>query len=196
MRLSDLQLRACSRAGTFSGSRQGWQLAPVAAGLVAIPCRSRSIISAATVLRQEYKSQHQSMVATLTQATFTPTSVQKDHSIKCAGLLGLGEIKPRAGLMQADAYSGFNRLYEPGRKPGPIIEAACWAHARRKFFDLARLQKAPIALEAVHRIDALFAIERQINGQKFNSVALDAGRDQQSTATRKIHVNLHGPSFD
>jgi transposase len=69
-----------------------------------------------------------------------------------------------AGLMQADAYAGFNGLYEPNRKPGPIIEAACWAHARRKFFDLARLQKAPIAIEAVQRIDALFAIERQING--------------------------------
>lgn len=40
----------------------------------------------------------------------------------------------------------------------------CWAHARRKFFDLARLNKAPIAVEAVERIDALFAIEREING--------------------------------
>src|SRR4051794_25533603 len=69
-----------------------------------------------------------------------------------------------AGLMQADAYAGFNRLYEAGRKPGPIIEAVCWAHARRKFFDLARLNKAPIATEAVERIDVLFAIEREING--------------------------------
>ena len=41
-----------------------------------------------------------------------------------------------SGLMQADAYAGFNRLYAVGRKPGPIIEAACWAHARRNFFDL------------------------------------------------------------
>ena len=69
-----------------------------------------------------------------------------------------------SGLMQADAYAGFNRLYEAARKPGPIIEAACWAHGRRKFFDLARLQKAPIAIEAIERIDALFAIEREING--------------------------------
>src|SRR5258708_3496993 len=58
-----------------------------------------------------------------------------------------------AGLMQADAYAGFNRLYEAGRKPGPIVEVACWAHARRKVFDLARLNQAPIAIE---RIDALF----------------------------------------
>jgi transposase len=71
-----------------------------------------------------------------------------------------------AGLMQADAYAGFNRLYEANRKAGPIIEAACWAHGRRKFFDLASLNKAPIAVEAVDRIDALFAIEREINGIK------------------------------
>jgi transposase len=70
-----------------------------------------------------------------------------------------------AGLMQADAYSGFNRLYAASRQPGPIVEASCWAHARRKFFDLARINKAPIAIEAVERIDALFAIEREINGK-------------------------------
>src|SRR6266700_2504757 len=69
-----------------------------------------------------------------------------------------------SGLMQADAYAGFNRLYEAARKPGPIVEAACWAHGRRKFFDLARINKAPIAEEAVARIDVLFAIERAING--------------------------------
>jgi transposase len=69
-----------------------------------------------------------------------------------------------AGLMQADAYAGFNRLYDARRKPAPIIEVACWAHARRNFFDLARLDKAPIAVEAVERIDALFTIERGING--------------------------------
>jgi transposase len=68
------------------------------------------------------------------------------------------------GIMQADAYAGFNGLYVAGRKPGPIIEAACWAHGRRKLYELADLQKAPIAIEAVKRIDALFAIEREING--------------------------------
>ena len=70
-----------------------------------------------------------------------------------------------AGIIQADAFSGFGRLYEPGRKAGAMTEAACWSHARRKFFELAELQKAPIAIEAVVRIDALFAIERDINGR-------------------------------
>jgi transposase len=69
-----------------------------------------------------------------------------------------------AGLMQADAYAGYDRLYIAGRRPGPIVEVGCWAHARRKFFDLARLNKAPIAIEAIARIDALFAVERDING--------------------------------
>jgi transposase len=81
-----------------------------------------------------------------------------------AGLHPERHLAGYAGLMQADAYAGFNRLYHPSRKPGPIVEAACWAHARRKFFDLARLAKAPIAIEAVSRIDELFAIERHING--------------------------------
>ena len=70
-----------------------------------------------------------------------------------------------SGLMQADAYSGYNGLYVEGRKPGPIIEVACWAHGRRKFFELADLQKAPVAIEAVRRIDELFAVEREINGR-------------------------------
>ena len=75
------------------------------------------------------------------------------------------QLAAYTGIVQADAYSGFNGLFVEGRKPGPIIEAACWAHSRRKFFELARLRKMPIAIEAVTRIDALFAIEREINGR-------------------------------
>jgi transposase len=70
-----------------------------------------------------------------------------------------------AGILQADAYAGFDRLYDPKREPGPILEAACWAHARRKLFELAAVSRAPIAAEAVRRIDELFAIEREVNGK-------------------------------
>ncbi len=83
------------------------------------------------------------------------------------------------GILQADAYGGYGHLYEGNRSPGPIKEAACWAHARRKFFELADIASAakrkaagksdvtlaPLALEAVLRIDALFDIERDINGK-------------------------------
>ena len=69
-----------------------------------------------------------------------------------------------SGNLQADAYCGFNDLYNPARKPGPIVEAACWAHGRRKLFVLADLAKSPLAIEAVRRIDAIFDIEREING--------------------------------
>ena len=83
-----------------------------------------------------------------------------------------------AGVLQADAYGGYGKLYDVARQPGPILEAACWAHARRKFFVLADIEAnarrkaqrrttapvSPIALEAVRRIDALFDIERSING--------------------------------
>ncbi len=84
-----------------------------------------------------------------------------------------------AGILQADAYDGYNRLYLPDRKPGPIREAACWVHARRPFFAMADIEEnarrkasgkkeiplSPIAIEVVRRIDALFAIERAINGK-------------------------------
>jgi transposase len=69
-----------------------------------------------------------------------------------------------AGILQADAYAGFGDLYDARRRPGPITEAGCWAHGRRKFFVLADAGKSPLAAEAVRRIDPIFAIEREING--------------------------------
>ena len=76
-----------------------------------------------------------------------------------------GHLAEWSGLLQADAYAGFNALYASGRQPGPITEAACWAHGRRKFFELADAVKAPLAAEAVRRIDEIFRIEREINGE-------------------------------
>ena len=68
------------------------------------------------------------------------------------------------GILQADAYAGFNDLYASERKPDPIVEALCWAHGRRKLFELAEVAHAPLAIEAVRRIDAIFDVERGING--------------------------------
>jgi len=82
-----------------------------------------------------------------------------------------------AGLFQADAYGGYGKIYEPDRKPGPILEAACWVHARRPFFVMAAVI-SPLALEAVRRIDALFGIERTINGQSADQ--RQAVRQEQS----------------
>jgi len=80
------------------------------------------------------------------------------------------------GILQADAYAGFNGLLEPNRSPGPLTRGLCWAHARRKFFELADIGSqakrrkgapiiSPIAAEAVKRIDAIFEIERAFNGK-------------------------------
>jgi transposase len=80
-----------------------------------------------------------------------------------------------SGILQADAYSGFNALFDPARKVETITPAFCWAHARRLFFELADIAAnarrgnnatviSPVALEAVKRIDALFDIERDISG--------------------------------
>jgi len=86
-------------------------------------------------------------------------------------------LRDYAGILQADAYAGYNRLYAAGRKPGSITEASCWAHGRRKLFELADVAAkargtlaviAPLAFEAVKRIDAIFDIEREINGRSID----------------------------
>jgi len=105
-----------------------------------------------------------------------------------------------AGILQADAYDGYNRLYQAGRSPGPILEAACWVHARRPFFAMADIEEnarrkasgkkeialSPIAIEIVHRIDALFEIERSINGKR-----ADERLAVRQTLSRPLVDNLH-----
>ena len=66
-----------------------------------------------------------------------------------------------AGILQADGYAGFTKLYDSGR----VVEAACWAHVRRKFFDITQAQSSPIANEALERIAALYAIENELRGK-------------------------------
>jgi transposase len=108
-----------------------------------------------------------------------PPAAMFYYSRDRAGEHAQAHLADYAGIFQADAFAGYNKLYEPDRQPGPIPEAACWVHARRPFFIMADLaanarRKAqgktvgvisPLALEAVRRIDALFGIERSINGQ-------------------------------
>jgi hypothetical protein len=97
-----------------------------------------------------------------------------------------------SSILQADAYGGYNRLYLPDRRPGPIVEALCWSHARRKFFELADIAAnarrgknaapiSPIALEAVRCIDAIFDVERDINGQR---------ADERLRVRREVSANL------
>jgi transposase len=66
------------------------------------------------------------------------------------------------GALQADAYAGFNQLY---KEDGRIQEVACWAHVRRKFYDLQQAHASPLAREALERIAALYAIEKEIRGR-------------------------------
>ena len=70
-------------------------------------------------------------------------------------------LKSFRGVLQADAYGGFDALYADGT----IQEAACWAHVRRKFFDLHKAHASPVAAEALKRIGALYAIEQSLHGK-------------------------------
>ena len=71
-------------------------------------------------------------------------------------------LRTFTGVLQADGYAGFDQLYQPGR----LLEAACWAHVRRKFFEVHLANASPIAAEALQRIGALYAIETQIRGRQ------------------------------
>jgi transposase len=86
------------------------------------------------------------------------------------------------GTLQADGYAGFNRVYESGR----VQEAACWAHVRRKFFDLHQAHASPLAAEALSRIGQLYGIESQIRGR-----SPDQRRDVRQARTRPLLEVLH-----
>ena len=69
-------------------------------------------------------------------------------------------LKLYKGALQADAYAGFQPLYESGA----IVEVACWAHTRRKFHEIHIAHASPTTSEAIERIAALYAIEAEIRG--------------------------------
>jgi len=74
-------------------------------------------------------------------------------------------LKDFIGILQADGYAGFDRLYNDQDPHHPIKEAACWAHVRRKFYDIHVATDSPIASEALTRIGELYGIESEVRGQ-------------------------------
>jgi len=86
------------------------------------------------------------------------------------------------GTLQADAYAGFNQLYATGR----IQEVACWAHVRRKFYDLQQAHASPVASEALQRIAALYGIEKEIRGRP-----PDERREVRNQRARPLLESLH-----
>lgn len=102
------------------------------------------------------------------------------------------------GILQADAYGGYNGVYDAARKPAPVLSALCWSHARRKFFELADIKTtarkgrpiaediSPIALEAVKRIDAIFDVEREITG-----LTAEVRHDARQRLVRPMVEDLH-----
>ncbi len=91
------------------------------------------------------------------------------------------------GTLHADAYAGFNGVYEKGR----VREAACWAHVRRKFFDIEQAHASQLAAEALERIGALYGIEKEIRG----SPAEVRRRERQARAKPLLEA-LHAWFYD
>ena len=91
----------------------------------------------------------------------TPAAVWFAYSPDRKGEHPRSHLSNFTGTLQADGYAGFDQIYEAGR----IQEAACWAHVRRKFYDLEVAHKSPVAAEALERIAGLYAIEKDIRGR-------------------------------
>lgn len=94
-------------------------------------------------------------------ADATPPAVWFRYSLDRKGERPLAHLQDYHGMLQADGYARFNRLYETGR----VQEVACWAHVRRPFYDLDVAVDSPTAREALMRIQALFGIEVEIRGR-------------------------------
>jgi transposase len=91
----------------------------------------------------------------------TPPAVWFAYSADRKGEHPRAHLSQFTGTLQADGYAGFDQIYTAGR----IQEAACWAHVRRKFYDLQVAHKSPVAMEALERIAALYVIEKEIHGR-------------------------------
>jgi transposase len=94
-------------------------------------------------------------------ASRAPPAVWYRYSPDRQGMHPRAHLAGYEGILQADAYGGYTALYETGR----VVEAACWAHARRKFYDIYVADQSPIAAEAIRRIGLMYAIEREIRGK-------------------------------
>lgn len=90
-------------------------------------------------------------------------------------------------ILQADAYAGFNALYETGR----VVEAACWTHARRHFHDELLANGSPLAREAIERMHPLFAIEAESHGQP-PEARLAARQARSAPVMADLHAWLEG----
>jgi transposase len=98
-------------------------------------------------------------------ASNDPAAVWFAYSPDRKGIHPHTHLEDFIGVLQAEGYAGFDRLFNETDPQHPIKEAACWAHVRRKFYDIHQATQSPLALEALNRIAELYAIEAQIRGQ-------------------------------
>src|SRR5690606_17886456 len=91
-------------------------------------------------------------------------------------------LKSYTGILQADAFAGYDKVYESGR----VIEAGCWAHARRKFYDVHVKDATPITTYVLERLAQLYKIESSIRGSP-----PDVRRDARQQYAKPLLTALH-----
>lgn len=119
-------------------------------------------------------------------ASADPPAVWFAYSPDRKGVHPRTHLKDFRGILQADGYAGFDQLYNDLDPQHPIKEAACWAHVRRKFYDIHVANDSPVALDALNRIGELYAIETEIRGQ-----APDLRRDIRAARAGPKLSELH-----
>ena len=94
-----------------------------------------------------------------------PPGVVYNYAPGRSGIYAENILNGFSGILQVDGYAGYNRLIKADRVGGAIKLAYCWAHARRKLYDIAKNSTAPIAEEGLKYIAALYRIEADIRGR-------------------------------
>jgi transposase len=112
-----------------------------------------------------------------------PPAVWYRYSPDRQGIHPREHLAHYSGILQADGYAGYSAIYETGR----VVEAACWAHARRKFYDIYVADQSPLAAEAIRRIGLMYAIEREIRG-KAPQIRRAVRQEQTAAILADLHI--------
>jgi transposase len=158
--------------------QSGWQLKPVVDRMLELLKQQPVIFSDDTTVAVQDRGKTRE-TRFWVYAGHSPPIIVYDHTETRAGKHPKAKLEGYSGYLQADAYAGYDQIFAAGK----VLEVACWAHARRKFFEIARQAEAGkriSAHEALEYIGRLYAIEREAKEQQLDAEGIRKLRQQQA----------------
>ncbi|BBA33847.1 uncharacterized protein sS8_1893 [Methylocaldum marinum] len=158
--------------------QSGWQLQPLVERMLALLKQQPVIFSDDTTVAVQDRGKTRE-TRFWVYAGHSPPIVVYDHTETRAGKHPKAKLEGYSGYLQADAYAGYDQIFAAGK----VLEVACWAHARRKFFEIARQTengKRISAHEALEYIGRLYAIEREAKEQQLDAEGTRKLRQEQA----------------